>query len=122
MVIVRVTPGANRWTSASGSQSATDAWTARTGHPIDPHPRRTVGALLSLVLPLSGASAKSVGGCPESTSDKWQPVTVESLGISPEVAVGIPSLDGNGDGYTCIKPLPGHPAGPDTIIFRDNTV
>lgn len=81
-----------------------------------------LGTLVLLAIPVTGASAKSVGGCPDSTSQKWELVLVADLGINEEEAAGIPSLDGNGDGYTCIKPLPGHPAGPDTFIFRDNTV
>jgi hypothetical protein len=66
------------------------------------------------------ASAKSVGGCP--TGDDWNLVTVKSLGIPPDTAVGLASLDGNEDGWTCIRPLegPGIPEG--AFIFRDNTV
>jgi hypothetical protein len=66
------------------------------------------------------ASAKSIGGCP--TGDEWNLVTVESLGIPPDAAVGIPSLDGNRDGWTCTRPLgvPGLPEG--AFVFRDNTV
>ena len=66
------------------------------------------------------ASAKSIGACP--TGDNWSRVTVASLGITPEVANGIPSLDGNRDGWTCTKPLgvPGLPEG--AFVFRDNTV
>jgi hypothetical protein len=80
-------------------------------------------ALVAVVLLVPGtAVGKSVGGCPESASEKWELVTVASLGIPPEDATGIPSLDGNGDGLTCIKPMPNHPFGPDTFVFRDNTV
>jgi hypothetical protein len=52
----------------------------------------------------SGASAKVTGGCP--SGDDWQLVTVASLGISPEQAAGIPSIDGNGDGWTCASASP----------------
>jgi hypothetical protein len=66
------------------------------------------------------ASAKSIGACP--TGDDWTLVTVESLGIPPDSAAGIPSLDGNLDGWTCTRPLgvPGLPEG--AFVFRDNTV
>ena len=46
--------------------------------------------------------------------------SLTDLGIDPETADGIASLDGNADGYTCIKPLV-H-TGTDVVIFRDNTV
>jgi hypothetical protein len=39
----------------------------------------------------SGAGTKTVGGCPI----KFELVTIESLGLTPEVASGIPSLDSN---------------------------
>jgi hypothetical protein len=73
----------------------------------------------ALVLP-AGSAAKSVGGCP--SGDSWSLVTVESLGIPPEAVSGLASLDGNADGWTCIKPVdnPGVPEG--SFIFRDNTV
>jgi hypothetical protein len=47
---------------------------------------------------------------------------VASLGITPDLATGIPSLDGNRDGWTCTRPLsvPGLPEG--AFVFRDNTV
>ena len=64
--------------------------------------------------------ATSTGGCP--AGDDWEKVTVASLNISPEEAMGIPSLDGNGDGLTCIHRLPRHPNIPDAFVFRDNTV
>lgn len=69
-----------------------------------------------------GAAAKTIGGCP--SGDSWQLVTVESLGISEEQATGIPSLDGNLDGWTCISPLAANSAAPlaGAFIFRDNTV
>jgi hypothetical protein len=70
----------------------------------------------------TGAVGKSIGGCPPSGG--WQLVTVESLGITPEQAVGIASLDGNRDGLTCIVPVNAAPPAPisGAIIFRDNTV
>lgn len=77
-------------------------------------------ATAALVFPAT-APGKSVGGCP--SGDGWQLVTVESLGIPPEAVSGIPSLDGNEDGQTCIKPLTGVPGLPEgSFIFRDNTV
>jgi hypothetical protein len=80
-----------------------------------------VAAAISLALP-AGSAAKSLGGCPN--GGDWQRVTVASLGITPEVASGIASLDGNGDGLTCIFAFPGAgPSGsPGAFIFRDNTV
>ena len=70
----------------------------------------------------TGAVGKSIGGCPPAGG--WQLVTVESLGIPPDQAVGIASLDGNGDGLTCIVPASAVPPAPisGAIIFRDNTV
>ena len=48
-------------------------------------------------------------------------MTVESLGIPPDQASGIPSLDGNADGWTCAKYQPlGN--GFTALQFRDNTV
>lgn len=73
--------------------------------------------MLALV---SGASAKTVGGCPPN----FELVTVASLGINPEEASGIPSLDGNDDGMTCIMPLRANErsVAAGGIVFRDNTV
>jgi hypothetical protein len=79
----------------------------------------TVIVAAVLLVP-STAVGKSVGGCPDSASAKWELVTVESLGIPPESATGLASLDGNGDGWTCIKPMPAF--GPGGFVFRDNTV
>ena len=79
----------------------------------------TTGVAAALLTP-GAAVGKSVGGCPTGAGAKFELVTVASLGITPETASGVPSLDGNGDGFTCIKPLPNQPAG--TFIFRDNTV
>jgi hypothetical protein len=75
----------------------------------------TAGVAAAFLTPGS-AVGKSIGGCPESSSGKWELVTVESLGIPPEAATGIASLDGNGDGLTCIKPQG------TGGVFRDNTV
>jgi hypothetical protein len=64
------------------------------------------------LLPGTG-TATSTGGCP--TGDSWQLVTPKSLGI----VSGAPSLDGNGDGLTCIQYLPNYPRFPDAFVFRD---
>jgi hypothetical protein len=77
-------------------------------------------AFVAIALPVAPASATSTGGCP--SGDDWQMVTVASLGIDPETASGIPSLDGNGDGLTCIKGLANYPRFPNAFVFRDNTV
>ncbi len=87
------------------------------------HPTRLLvsAALLavsSTAIPLSTASAKSTGNCPPGQAG-YELIDVSELGITPETATGIPSLDGNGDGLTCIKPLPNSDG---NIIFRDNTV
>ena len=78
-----------------------------------------ITTLVMVGLP-SGASAKAVGGCPTG----YELVTVESLGLTPEEATGIPSLDGNRDTLTCIMFLPvpegSHLSG--AFVFRDNTV
>jgi hypothetical protein len=79
-----------------------------------------LAATVAVAFP-GAASAKSIGGCP--TGDDWNLVTVASLGIPPDTAVGIPSLDGNQDGWTCIKPFVGVPGIPEgAFVFRDNTV
>jgi hypothetical protein len=83
--------------------------------------RATTAAALAVGASLvasTGAGATSTGSCP--SGDSWTLVAVADLGIPPEEASGIPSLDGNGDGMTCIKPGP-TPNGPQ-LIFRDNTV
>lgn len=76
------------------------------------------GAAVLVAAPLYGgaAHAKAVGGCPETAG--FALVTVESLGIPDEDVEGLPSLDGNGDGLTCIRPV----ADGKWMIFRDNTV
>ena len=79
-----------------------------------------VALFLSLATGL--AQGKSVGGCPTGSGAAWTLVSVSSLGIDPETAMGIPSLDGNRDGWTCIRtPTQQSPAG-EFSIFRDNTV
>ena len=79
-------------------------------------------ALIALSLAPGLAQGKSVGGCPTGSGAEWSLVTVSSLGIDPETATGIPSLDGNRDGRTCIRtPSQQSPLGPLTV-FRDNTV
>jgi hypothetical protein len=88
--------------------------------------RRTVfllssaAVVVALVAP-GAATGKSVGGCPDTASGKWELVTVESLGPPPEGATGLQSLDGNGDGMTCIKRMQ-LPNFGEAIVFRDNTV
>ena len=58
-----------------------------------------------------------VGGCPKGSGD-WELVVVAVVfpDVDPTILAGIPSLDGNGDGLTCIRP-----AGL-SVTFRDNTV
>jgi len=80
----------------------------------------TAGIAAALLAPAT-AIGKSIGGCPESASGKWELVTVESLGPPPEGATGLQSLDGNADGWTCIKRME-LPNFGEAIIFRDNTV
>jgi hypothetical protein len=74
--------------------------------------------LIGLSLP-TPAGAQPVGGCP--SGDDWELVRAVDV-IDPEFISGLPSLDGNGDGMTCIQYLPNHPAGSDIFVFRDNTV
>jgi hypothetical protein len=68
------------------------------------------------------AQGKPIAGCPH--GGDWDLVTVASLGIDPETASGIPSLDGNADGYTCtrIQQLGIPPGGFYGETFRDNNV
>ena len=79
-----------------------------------------VGTVLLLV-PASTALAAGppVGGCPPSKGQSWALRSLEELNIDPEIATGIPSLDGNEDGFTCIKLLRNDET---SFIFRDNTV
>ena len=75
-------------------------------------------AVLVVALASAPAAAKSVGGCP--SGGGWALASLTDLGIDPETSDGIASLDGNSDGYTCIKPLTHVDTG--AVIFRDNTV
>ena len=63
------------------------------------------------------AAGKPVAGCPR--GGQWQLVTMASLGLP--AGNGIPSADGNGDGWTCawFQDL-----GNDltAVVFRDNNV
>ncbi len=89
-------------------------------------PRVCVGAGVTLALLLSlatgAAQAKSVGECPTGSGAAWTLVSVSELGIDPETAMGIPSLDGNGDGMTCIRTPPQQSPLGELTLFRDNTV
>jgi len=78
----------------------------------------TAGAAFVLTLGVSPASGTSTGACPQPGNANWELRTLESLGITPETADGIASLDGNGDLKTCVKFLPNQ----GFYIFRDNTV
>jgi hypothetical protein len=80
----------------------------------------TGGAAFLIALAASPAEATSTGGCPTSPDAAWVLSSLADLGITPETADGIASLDGNGDGLTCVKMLPG--ANQGFFIFRDNTV
>jgi hypothetical protein len=87
--------------------------------------RRVGAGRIAAALCLAGlsfaapASATSLGGCP--SGGTWQQVRVVDV-LDPEFISGNPSLDGNGDGLTCIQYLLNHPAGDDIFVFRDNTV
>ena len=76
----------------------------------------------AVALPASSATAKSIGSCP--TQGDYELTAVAELGITEEQALGIASLDGNGDGYTCIKPapVPSQSVFYGGFLFRDNTV
>lgn len=80
----------------------------------------TLAAAAMLLVASSASAAKPIGGCPPG----WELVGVEELGITPETASGIPSLDGNGDALTCImfSPAAENSSIGGGIIFRDNTV
>ena len=60
---------------------------------------------------------KTVGGCPH--SGKWDLVSLGSLGL--DNAVGLPSIDGNGDGMTCVL-VQALRNGKNGMVFRDNNV
>ena len=80
----------------------------------------TGGTALVLAFTAVPAFATSTGGCPGPAAASWTLSSLVDLGITPETADGIASLDGNGDGLTCVKLLPGSNQG--FYIFRDNTV
>jgi hypothetical protein len=73
----------------------------------------------ALLAAAPAAGAKSTGACP--SGGDWTLASVADLGITPEEADGIPSLDGNGDGMTCTKPFSHGPLD-GGFAFRDNTV
>lgn len=81
-----------------------------------------ITALIALSLAPGLAQGKSLGGCPTGSGAEWTLVPVSSLGIDPETAMGIPSLDGNGDGMTCIRTPPQQSPLGELTLFRDNTV
>ena len=70
------------------------------------------------MLPIGSASARLVGGCPPQGGFVLTQVTDLDL---PEELLSNPSLDGNGDGLTCVKVLPGVGNEAGYRIFRDNT-
>jgi len=74
---------------------------------------------VAALLPATAAGT-STGGCP--SGGDWQLVTIASIGFDPSTAAGIPSLDGNRDGLTCIQFLPNFPRAAGVFVFRDNTV
>lgn len=80
----------------------------------------SIATCLAMLVLAPGASAKAVGGCPVG----FELVTVESLGIPSEDVTGIPSLDGNRDGLTCIRWFSVSENSPVSggFVFRDNTV
>jgi hypothetical protein len=59
-------------------------------------------AITAVALPATAAGT-SIGGC--ASGGNWELRTVAELGIDHEMAAGIPSLDGDGYGRTCIHPL-----------------
>ena len=73
----------------------------------------------ALLAAAPAAEATSTGACP--SGGAWTLTSIADLGITPEVASGIPSLDGNGDGRTCIKSFSHGPLA-GGFAFRDNTV
>jgi hypothetical protein len=81
-----------------------------------------VTVVIALSLAPGLAQGKSLGACPTGSGAEWTLVTVSSLGIDPETAMGIPSLDGNGDGMTCIRTPPQDSPLGELTLFRDNTV
>jgi hypothetical protein len=83
---------------------------------------RRLVTIASLVLLLGtagippSAAKEPLGACPP--GDDWELVKVSSLHIPREVVSGLASLDGNGDGWTCVSPLEQRGG----LVFRDNTV
>jgi hypothetical protein len=81
--------------------------------------RLCVAGVVAIVLACATVSMSAsgpIGGCP--SGGPWELVVVADVfpDVDPTILAGIPSLDGNGDGLTCIRP-----AG-QSITFRDNTV
>jgi hypothetical protein len=64
-----------------------------------------------------GSANRPVAGCP--LNARWELISLESIGLSG--AVGLPSIDGNGDGWSCafFQDL-GH--GQTGVVLRDNNV
>jgi hypothetical protein len=103
-------------------QSGRPDLSSRRGAPMVPRRRLFMLAaplVVAALLPAT-ASGTSTGGCP--TGDNWQLVTIQSIGFDPSTAAGVPSLDGNADGLTCIQYLLNYPRFPNAFVFRDNTV
>ncbi len=73
-------------------------------------------AALLAGLSMAPAAAKSAGGCPAPESGFSLAVVADIFPPDYEQA----SLDGNGDGLTCIKPK--IIQGEEYTFFRDNTV
>ena len=81
--------------------------------------RKLISAVAATTLAVGAATTNAagpIGGCPRGGA--WDLVLVADVfpDVDPSVLAGIPSLDGNGDGWTCIRP-----AG-QSVSFRDNTV
>ena len=81
-----------------------------------------IAALAAALIAPTVAEGKSVGVCPSGEGAAWTLVTIAELGIDPETATGIPSLDGNRDGLTCIRTAPQQSPLGELTLFRDNTV
>jgi|tagenome__1003787_1003787.scaffolds.fasta_scaffold20959118_3 hypothetical protein len=74
-------------------------------------------AVLAATVMAAPAQATSTGGCPTGTGADWMLVPV-SVVIGTGDSTGIASLDGNGDGLTCLRIF----ATVERGVFRDNTV
>ena len=63
---------------------------------------------------MAGAPTKTLGGCPTGFE-----LVVANPGPDPN-----PSIDGNGDALTCLKPVPAAEESPafEVFVVRDNTV